>query len=165
MIHWGQSMHACVHQQCWSMSSALLYLETMWFPSANHARVIYERSSSLTVPNYYELESLDCACVHICTVCILCVRKCFWPRKITWFGTFNQITLAEMKFLICHISCRLWHITRTPKGCCGLNMLDPFVSRSEKQHVSILSLPLGGGLTSASPCWLEFSDCPDSVKK
>lgn len=26
-------------------------------------------------------------------------------------------------------------------------------------------LPLGGGLMSASPCWLELSDCPDSTEK
>lgn len=26
-------------------------------------------------------------------------------------------------------------------------------------------LPLGGGLMSVSPCWLELSDCPDSAKK
>lgn len=26
-------------------------------------------------------------------------------------------------------------------------------------------LPLGGGLMSASPCWLELSDCPDSTQK
>lgn len=26
-------------------------------------------------------------------------------------------------------------------------------------------LPLGGGLMSVSPCWLELSDCPDSAQK
>lgn len=26
-------------------------------------------------------------------------------------------------------------------------------------------LPLGGGLMSVSPCWLELSDCPDSAGK
>lgn len=26
-------------------------------------------------------------------------------------------------------------------------------------------LPLGGGLMSVSPCWLELSDCPDSAEK
>lgn len=26
-------------------------------------------------------------------------------------------------------------------------------------------LPLGGGLMSASPCWLELSDCPDSSRQ
>lgn len=26
-------------------------------------------------------------------------------------------------------------------------------------------LPLGGGLMSVSPCWLELSDCPDSAKE
>lgn len=25
-------------------------------------------------------------------------------------------------------------------------------------------LPLGGGLMSVSPCWLELSDCPDSAE-
>lgn len=25
-------------------------------------------------------------------------------------------------------------------------------------------LPLGGGLMSVSPCWLELSDCPDSAQ-
>lgn len=28
----------------------------------------------------------------------------------------------------------------------------------------MLDPPLGGGLMSASPCWLELSDCPDSAK-
>lgn len=26
-------------------------------------------------------------------------------------------------------------------------------------------LPLGGGLMSVSPCWLELSDCPDSAEQ
>lgn len=26
-------------------------------------------------------------------------------------------------------------------------------------------LPLGGGLMSVSPCWLELSDCPESAEK
>lgn len=26
-------------------------------------------------------------------------------------------------------------------------------------------LPLGGGLMSESACWLELSDCPDSIRE
>lgn len=29
----------------------------------------------------------------------------------------------------------------------------------------LLYSPLGGGLMSASPCWLELSDCPDSEEQ
>lgn len=29
----------------------------------------------------------------------------------------------------------------------------------------LVNLPLGGGLTSVSPCWFELSDCPDCSEK